>query len=200
MMWRLDSLEKTLLLGKTEAGGAGNNRGWDGWMASLTRRTWVWASSHTWWWTGSPGMLQSMGSQRVGHWTVEQEQLNNNSKGNESREVKELAHGHTSSRVGSGFEPGRVIYIQWTVSNMLHFSHGLNCHMQHPGTKTILTIAKQPPNLRIYITKSHFSQTSWSCWEISPSWSCRLSTSSLSVRISFSISWSLRSTRSETLT
>ena len=102
--------------------------------------------------------------------------------------------------VGSGFEPGRVIYIQRTVSNMPHFSHGLNCHMQHPGTKTILTIAKQPPNLRIYITKSHFSQTSCSCWEISPSWSCRLSTSSLSVRISFSISWSRRSTRSETLT
>ena len=42
-------------------------RGWDGWMASPTRWTWVWASSRSWWWTGRPGVLQSMGSQRVRH-------------------------------------------------------------------------------------------------------------------------------------
>ena len=41
--------------------------GWDGWMVSPTQWTWVWASSGSWWWTGRPGMLQSMGSQRVGH-------------------------------------------------------------------------------------------------------------------------------------
>ena len=45
--------------------GEGDGRGWDGWMASLTRWTWVWASSRNWWWTGKPGMLQSMESQRV---------------------------------------------------------------------------------------------------------------------------------------
>ena len=46
--------------------------GWDGWMASPTRWTWVWASSGCWWWTGKPGMLQAMGSQRVGHdWVTE---------------------------------------------------------------------------------------------------------------------------------
>ena len=45
--------------------GEGDDRGWDGWMASPTWWTWVWASSRIWWWTGSPGMLQSMGSQRV---------------------------------------------------------------------------------------------------------------------------------------
>ena len=39
----------------------------DGWMASLTQRTWIWVNSRSWWWTGSPGVLQSMGSQRVGH-------------------------------------------------------------------------------------------------------------------------------------
>ena len=44
-----------------------NNRGWDGWMASPTEWTCVWVSSRSWWWTGRPGMLQSMGSQRVGH-------------------------------------------------------------------------------------------------------------------------------------
>ena len=48
-------------------GGEGNNREWDGWMASLTQRTWVWVSSGSWWWTGNPGVLQSIGSQRVRH-------------------------------------------------------------------------------------------------------------------------------------
>ena len=45
----------------------GDDRGKDGWTASPTRWTWVWASSRSWWWTGKPGMLQSMGSQRVRH-------------------------------------------------------------------------------------------------------------------------------------
>ena len=49
------------------AGGEGDNRGWDGWMASLTRWTWVWVDPRSWWWTGRPGMLRFMGSQRVGH-------------------------------------------------------------------------------------------------------------------------------------
>ena len=57
---------------KLKAGGEGDNRGWDGWMASLTRRTWVWVSSECWWWTGKPGVLQSMWLQRVGHsWATE---------------------------------------------------------------------------------------------------------------------------------
>ena len=50
LMWRADSFENTLMLGKIESGGDGDNRGWDGWMASLTRWTWVWASSGNWWW------------------------------------------------------------------------------------------------------------------------------------------------------
>ena len=52
LMWRTDSLEKTLILGKIEAGGEGDDRGWDRWMASPTRWTWVWASFRSWWWTG----------------------------------------------------------------------------------------------------------------------------------------------------
>ena len=72
LMWRAGSLEKILMLGKIEAGGEGENRGWDDWMASPTRWTWIWASSGSWWWTGRPGVLQSMGSQRVGHdWATE---------------------------------------------------------------------------------------------------------------------------------
>ena len=57
---------------RLKAGGEGDNRGWDGWMALLTWWTWVWASSGSWWWTGRPGLLQSMGLQRVGHdWVTE---------------------------------------------------------------------------------------------------------------------------------
>ena len=54
------------------AGGEGGDRGWDGWMASLTRWMWVWVNSRSWWWTGRPGVLQFMGSQRVRHdWVTE---------------------------------------------------------------------------------------------------------------------------------
>ena len=52
---------------RLKAGGAGDDRGWGGWMTSLTQWTWVRASSGRWWRTGKPGVLQSMGSQRVGH-------------------------------------------------------------------------------------------------------------------------------------
>ena len=70
-----DSLEKTLLLGKIE----GRRRGWPKircWMASLTQWTWVWVSSGSWWWTGKPGMLQSIKLQRVGHDWVNWIELN----------------------------------------------------------------------------------------------------------------------------
>ena len=72
LMRRVDSLEKTLMLGGIEAGGEGDDKEWDGWMASPTRWTWVWVNSGSWWWTGRPGELRFMGSQRVGHdWATE---------------------------------------------------------------------------------------------------------------------------------
>ena len=67
LMGRADSLEKTLMLGKIEGGGEGDGRGWDGWIASPIQWTWVWVNSGSWWWTGRPGVLQSMGLQSVGH-------------------------------------------------------------------------------------------------------------------------------------
>ena len=67
LIQRTDSFEKTLMLGKIEAGAEGDDRGWDGWIASPPRGTWVWVSSGSWWWIGKPGVLQSMGSQRVGY-------------------------------------------------------------------------------------------------------------------------------------
>ena len=57
---------------RLRAGGEGDNRGWDGWMASSTRWTWVWVDSRSWWWTRRPGVLQFMGLQRVRHdWATE---------------------------------------------------------------------------------------------------------------------------------
>ena len=65
---------KSWLIGKDpdagkrlRAGGEGDDREWDGWMASPNRWTWVWVNSGSWWWTGRPGVLQSIGSQRVRH-------------------------------------------------------------------------------------------------------------------------------------
>ena len=56
---------------RLRAGGEGDDRGWDGWMASPTRWTWVWVNSGSWW-TGRPGVLRFMGLQRVGHdWVTE---------------------------------------------------------------------------------------------------------------------------------
>ena len=71
LIWRTDSLEKTLRLQRLKAGGEGDDRGWDGWMASPTQWTWVWVGSGSWW-TGSSGVLHSMGLQSVGHdWATE---------------------------------------------------------------------------------------------------------------------------------
>ena len=57
---------------RLKAGGEGDDRGWDGWMASPTKWTWVWVDSGIWWWTGRPDVLRFMWSQRVRHdWATE---------------------------------------------------------------------------------------------------------------------------------
>ena len=61
---------------RLQAGGEGDDRGWDGWMTSLTQGTWVWAGPGRWWRTRNPGMLQSTGSQKVGRDWVTEQQLN----------------------------------------------------------------------------------------------------------------------------
>ena len=63
----LTHLKRPWCWGRLRAGGEGDDRGWDGWMASLTQWTWVWVDSGSWWWTGRPGVLRFMGSQRVRH-------------------------------------------------------------------------------------------------------------------------------------
>ena len=71
-MRRVDSLEKTLMLGGIGGRRRGDDRGWNGWMASPTWWMWVWVNSGSWWWTGRPGVLWFMGMQRVEHdWVTE---------------------------------------------------------------------------------------------------------------------------------
>ena len=71
--WKeLPHLKRPWCWERLRVGGEGDDRGWDGWMASPTQWTWVWVDSGSWWWTGRPGVLQFMGSQRVGHdWVTE---------------------------------------------------------------------------------------------------------------------------------
>ena len=72
LMQELTHLKRPWCWERLKAGGEGDNRGWDGWMASPTQWTWVWVNSESWQWTGRPGVLQSKGSQRVGHnWATE---------------------------------------------------------------------------------------------------------------------------------
>ena len=68
----LTHLKRSWYWERLKAGGEGDDRGWDGWIASMTQWTWVWVSSESWWWTGRPGVLQSMGLQSVGlDWVTE---------------------------------------------------------------------------------------------------------------------------------
>ena len=72
LMRRIDSLEKTWILANIESRGEGDNREWDGWIASPTRWIWVWTSSRSWWWTRKPSVLQYMGSHRIRYnWATE---------------------------------------------------------------------------------------------------------------------------------
>ena len=69
---KLTHLKRPWCWKRLRAGGEGDDRGWDGCMASPTWWTWVWVNSGSWWWTGRPGVLWFMGSQRVGHdWATE---------------------------------------------------------------------------------------------------------------------------------
>ena len=73
LMQRTDSLEKTWCWERLKAGGEGDDRGWDGWIESLTQWTWICANSRRWWSTGKPGVLQSMRSQsrtQLSDWTT----------------------------------------------------------------------------------------------------------------------------------
>ena len=105
LMQRADSLEKTWMLGKIEGRGEGDDRGLDGWMASLTQWTWVWASSGRWWTTGKPGC----GSQQGHKKSDTTEQLNN-------RYIQSVKKKQTTKR--------KSIKIKESVTDKVTFAHG----------------------------------------------------------------------------
>ena len=107
LMWRVDSLEKTLLLG----GIGGRRRRGHGWMASLTQWTWVWVNSGSWWWTGRPGVLRFMGSQKVRQaWAIE---VNWGSSSHFSKHESQAYSGLVPTMWRGLYPPGEDIHIDY---------------------------------------------------------------------------------------
>ena len=112
---------------RVKAGGEGHDRGWDGCMASPTRWTWVWASSVSWWWTGKPDVLQSLGSHRVGHdWTTEL-----NWTGISAGKESTCNAGDSSSIPGSRRSPGE----------------GISYPFQYSWASLVAQMVKSPPTM-----------------------------------------------------
>ena len=132
-MQRTNSLENILMLGKLKTGGEGEDRGWDGWMASLTWWTWVLASSGSWWWEGNPStLLQSIGSQRFGHdWVTE---------------LKTDWHTHTD----------QPPYHHQKGTTVIVF-HGLSHLVEMYGVST----KNHAPTIVVSMANSYVSRTSW---------------------------------------
>ena len=130
LIQRVDSLEKTLMLGEIGAEGEGDDRGWDGWMESPTRWTWVWVNSGSLWWTGRPGVLRFMRSQRVGHdWATELNWTNG---------ICVLSHSVVSDSLWPhGRWPTRLLCL-WGFYRQEYWN-GLPCHppgdLPKPGTE-----------------------------------------------------------------
>ena len=153
LMQKLTHLKTPWCWGSLKAGGEEDDRGWDGWMASPTQWTWICVNSGCWWWTGRPGMLQSMGSQRVRHnWMTE---LN--------LPIMKYCHDYlldTHSDQPSGFcegprsVPGFV--LSW-ISVLLGFDLVIFIHCYHDGPFLVWLLAFQLLWLdSSFIRSSHF--------------------------------------------
>ena len=130
LMQRADSQKRPWCWEGQKAGAEGHHRGWDGWMASPTPWTWVWASPRRWWRTGRPGVLQPLELQRVGHnWattTTTQQQVVSDSAGSS-------VHGILQARilewVAISFSRGSCQPRDVYLFNKLHIVHFIfNCH------------------------------------------------------------------------
>ena len=111
---------------RLKVGGEGDDRGWDGWMEP--QWTWVWVNSGSWWWTGRPGVLQSMGSQRVGlNWLTDDRALT-------------LVRDHSRS----------FMYV--TITSLYSNYLGTNSCLQTTSLSRVISILyiTQPPNLYLY--------------------------------------------------
>ena len=105
---------------RLRAGGEGDDRGWDGWMAWLTQWTWVWVDSGSWWWTGRPGVLRFMGWQRVGHdWVTELNWTDMTDRQNFNAPIN-------PSSMNQGFGLGSLLILQpWSVKKYQLVTGGL---------------------------------------------------------------------------
>ena len=106
---------------RLRAGGEGDDRGWDSWMASPIQWTWVWVNSGSWWWTGRPGVLQFMGSQRVGHdWVTELNWI----RANKSFVYQQLNF-YTNLNNETNMQFGRKVKVKSSVTANSLQPHGL---------------------------------------------------------------------------
>ena len=106
------------------AGGEGDDRGWDGWMASPTRWMWVWVSSGSWWWTGRPGMLQFMESQRVRH--------DQATELNFTLWFRDLSHMPSSlEKWKNRFCQWYDVFLQWVGTSFLFLEYSLELHLKY---------------------------------------------------------------------
>ena len=121
---------------RLKAGGEGDDRGWDGWMASLTQWTWVWASFGSRWWIWKPGVLRSMGSQRVRHDWATELRLNVYKRSSCVHSpvffhVVSLLYFPHSGWVYGGFPPWFSFAFDWWLSDEVgHFYHAY-CFFEH---------------------------------------------------------------------
>ena len=144
---------------RLKAGEEGDNRGWNGWMASLTQWTWVWVSSVNWWWTGKPGVLQSMGLQRVRHdWATEL----NWTDGMDGSHIA-LWDGNRSSRetrsvTGQQQIPWYYLNLATPLDVTLTAKHIYSCGPKMPSARCLLLASVFLTNILTFgeILKGHF--------------------------------------------
>ena len=137
-----------------------DDRGWDGWMASPTQWTWVWASSGSWWWTGKPGMLQSVGPQRGGHdWATQLNTLwgaTRNSREDRQKERRKASENlfsmSKSGRQRSFWIPNKISEVKGTDQTTYHFYFHVEGSFsildpQNPDSPSIIQPVTSPVNL-----------------------------------------------------
>ena len=142
-------------------GGEGDNRGWDGWMASPTRWAWVWVNSGSWWWTGRPGVLRFMGSQRVIHnWVTE---LNWTEVGHNfpSRSKKLNFMAAVTIHSDFGAQENKICHCFHLPPFHLAWSDGTGCHDLSflNGEKDVI-ISLDKENLWYYFALIHYFKNS----------------------------------------
>ena len=145
-MRRTDSMEKIMMLGKTEGGRERGGQRMRWLMGSPTLWTWVWVGSRSWWWTGKPGVLQSMESQRVRHDWVTERNWN-------IRNILQGLHMATSYiQVNSTWKTYKMIHAHplpvrvhggWTWPSSHHMTDSVQSHSCHPQTLCTMNCNKK---------------------------------------------------------